>query len=190
MGKVVYYMSMSLDGFVTAADISPEEPLGVGGQRLHDWATDPQGSEVLDQAIQSTGAIIVGRTTYDASLSGWGPDGPTGQARLPVFVLTHRGSPSPPAGSVYTLVTDGVDSAVRQAKAAAGDKDVSVSGGEVARHLLQAGHIDEIWIHLVPVLFGSGTRLYEQAGGDHVHLDLVEAIPTPNVTHLHYRVQN
>jgi dihydrofolate reductase len=175
---------------VTAADISPEEPLGIGGERLHEWGTDPQGSALLERAIRSTGAIIAGRRTYDASLPGWGLNGPTGEARVPVFVVTHRGSPSPPADSVYTLVTDGIDSAVRRAKAAAGDKDVAVSGGEVVRHLLQAGHIDEMWIHVVPVLFGSETRLYEQVGGHHIHLEFVEAIPTPNATDLHYRVQN
>jgi dihydrofolate reductase len=183
-------MSMSLDGFVTAADVSPDAGLGVGGERLHEWAADPKGFAVLEQAVQSTGAIIAGRTTYDLSLSAWGLDGPTGKARLPVFVLTHRAEPPPPDGSVYTLVTDGVDSVVRQAKAAAGDKDVSMSGGEAARHLIQAGHIDEMWISVVPVLFGDGTRLYEQVGGEHVHLELIDAISTPDATHLHYRVRN
>lgn len=190
MGKVVYYMSMSLDGFVTAAGISPEAGLGVGGERLHEWAADPKGSAVFERSLQRTGAIITGRTTYDTSLPAWGADGPTGKARLPVFVLTHRAEPPPPDGSVYTLVTDGVDSVVRQAEAAAGDKDVSMSGGEAARHLLQAGHIDEMWISLVPVLFGDGTRLYEQAGGHHIDLELIEAIPTPDATHLHYQVRN
>jgi dihydrofolate reductase len=108
---------------------------------------------------------------------------------LPVFVLTHRKSPAPPADGVYTLVTDGIDSLVRQAKATAGEKDVSMSGSDVGRQLLQAGHVDEVWIHLVPVLFGDGTRFYEHAGGHHVHLDLIEAIPTPNATHLNYRVR-
>lgn len=187
MGKVVYYMSASLDGFVTAAGVSPEAGLGVGGERLHEWAADPEGRALWEQSVQSTGAVICGRTTYD--LSQWGPDGPTGNARLPTFVVTHREEPPLPAGSVYTFVTDGVGSAVRQAKAAAGDKDVSVSGGEVVRHLLQAGLVDEMWISLVPVLFGDGTPLYEQVGGDHIQLEFVEAIPTPSATHLHYRVQ-
>ena len=190
MGKVVYYMSMSLDGFVTAAGVSPDAGLGVGGELLHEWAADPKGGAVIEQAVKDTGATICGRTTYDLSLPAWGPDGPTGEARLPVFVVTHRAEPPPPAGSVYTLVTDGVDSAVRQAKAAAGDMDVSVSGAAVMRHLIQAGHIDEMWISVVPVFFGDGTRLYEQVGGEHVHLELIEAIPTPGATHLHYRVRN
>jgi dihydrofolate reductase len=115
------------------------------------------------------------------------PDGPTGEAQVPVFVLTHRASPPPPDGGVYTLVTDGVDSVVQHAIAAAGDNDVAVSGGEAARHLLQAGHIDEMWIHVVPTLFGGGTRLYEQVDGEHIELELIEAIPTADATHLHYR---
>lgn len=106
-----------------------------------------------------------------------------------MFVLTHRESPPPLDGGVYTFVTDGIDSVVEQAKAVAGDKNVGVSGVSVGQQLIEAGHVDEIWIHVVPVLFGSGTRLYEQAGGHHRQLDLVEAIPTPNATHLHYRLR-
>lgn len=189
MGKVIFEMSMSLDGFVTAAGVSPEDGLGVGGERLHEWNADPESMALLERTIQRTGAIIVGRTTYDLSLPFWGPNGPTGEEQVPVFVLTHRGSPPPPADGVYTLVTDGVDSVVRQAKAAAEDKDVAVSGGEAAGHLFQAGHMDEMWIHVVPVLFGDGTRLYEQPGVDHIELELVKATPRPMVTHLHYRVQ-
>jgi dihydrofolate reductase len=187
VGNIVYYMSMSLDGFVTAAGISPEEPLGAGGERLHEWGTDPEGSALLEDAIRRTGAVITGRRTYDASLPWWGSDGPTGKERIPVFVLTHREQPAPPVGGVYTFVTDGLDSTLRQAKVAAGGGDVSVSGVEVGRQLLQAGHVDEIWISLVPVLFGDGSRLYEQVGGRHLELDFVEAIPTPKATHLHYR---
>lgn len=192
MSSVVYEMSMSLDGFVTAADITPEEPLGVGGERLHEWGfpdPDPQSSALVEQTMQRVGSMITGRRNYDASLRWWGPDGPSGKARLPLFVVTHRELPPPPAGGVYTFVTDGIDSAVKQAKAAAGDKTVAVSGVEVGRQLFQAGHVDEIWIHVVPVLFGSGTRLYEQVGGQHIELDFLEAIPTPNATHLHYRVR-
>jgi dihydrofolate reductase len=192
MSKVIYDMSMSLDGFVTAAEISPEEPLGVGGQHLHEWGlpgTDPRGISLVEQSVQREGAIIIGRRTYDASLPWWGTDGPTGKTRTPVFVLTHRETPPPPDGGVYTFVTDGIDSAVTQAKAAAGGRNVGVSGVEVARQLLQAGHVDELWIHIVPVLFGDGIRVYEQVGGQHVQLEFIEAIPTADATHLHYRVR-
>ncbi|MFI7615805.1 dihydrofolate reductase family protein [Nonomuraea terrae] len=107
-----------------------------------------------------------------------------------MYVLTHRQSPPPPADGVYTFVNHGLDSAVRQAKAAADGRNIGVSGVEVGRQLLQAGHVDELWIHVVPVLFGSGTRLYEQSGGPHIHLDLVEGVPTPNATHLRFRVRS
>lgn len=192
MSKVYYDMSMSLDGFVTAAGITPDEPLGIGGERLHEWAfvdPDPQSRELLEQTMQRIGSMLTGRGNYDASLRWWGPNGPAGEIRTPVFVLTHRESPPPPDGSVYTFVTDGLDSAVRRAREAAGDRDVAVSGVEIGRQLLQAGHLDELWIHVVPVLFGSGTRLYEEVSGEHIQLDLVETIPSPNVTHLHYHVR-
>jgi dihydrofolate reductase len=123
MGNVVFYMSMSLDGFVTAAGVTPEEGLGRGGERLHDWGSDAGGSELLERIVGGTGAVITGRRTYDLSERAWGPDGPTGAVRLPTFVVTHREAPAPPEGGVYTFVTDGVESAVRQAKAAAGDRE-------------------------------------------------------------------
>jgi dihydrofolate reductase len=192
VSHVIYTMSMSLDGFVTAAGVSLEAGLGAGGQRLHEWGgpgTDPRGISLIEQLVQEEGAIVVGRRTYDQALRWWGPDGPTGKTRTPVFVLTHRATPPPPTGGVYTLVTDGVDSLMAQAKAAAGDKNVGVSGVEVARQLIQAGYVDELSIHIVPVLFGDGIRLYEQVGGEHVRLDLVEGIPTPDAVHLQYRVR-
>ena len=186
MSKVIFYMSMSLDGFVTGADVTKEEGLGRGGERLHEWTGDPKAVGLIEGIVQSTGAVIVGRRTYD--LSRWGPNGPTGDLRLPTFVLTHREPPEEPEGHVYTFVSDGVESLVKQAKAAAGDKDVSTSGADVPRQLIQAGLVDEIWIHLVPVLFGEGTRLYEAVGGEHVGLELIESVPMQAVTHLHYRV--
>jgi dihydrofolate reductase len=189
VSKIIYYMSMSADGYVTAAGATAEQPLGIGGQQLHDWTMEPSGAKLLEDAVARVGAVICGRNTYDQSLSGWGLNGPTGDVRLPVFVLTHRPTPDPPAGGVYTLVTEGVDTLVRQAKAAAGDKDVSMSGSAVGRELLQAGHVDELWVSLVPVLFGDGARFYEHAGGHHIRLDMIEAIPTATVTHLHYRVR-
>ncbi len=188
MTKIIYYMIMSLDGFVTAADVSQEHGLGIGGERLHDWTGHPQATALFENSIKETGAVITGRTTYDNS-PGWGLNGPVGELRTPTFVLTHRET-QPAEGSVYTFVTDGIDSLAKQAKEAAGDKDVSVSGAEVGRQLLQGGHIDEMWISLVPVLFGDGTRLYEHAGGEHIQLELIESISTPGATHLHYRVLN
>ncbi len=130
MTKVIFDMSMSLDGFVKASNATPEQPLGEGGERLHEWGfgEDERDREVLAaQAERDTGAIIAGRRTYDDSLRWWGADGPHPPTR--VFVLTHETPEDVPEGSVYTFVTDGIESALEQAKSAAGDKNVAVMGG-------------------------------------------------------------
>lgn len=191
MGKVAFDISMSLDGFVTAANIRAEEPLGDGGQQLHDWAfgsEDDRNREILAQGISGTGAVIAGRTTYDPSMPWWGADGPTGPARLPVFVVSHSVPEDVPVGGVYTFVSS-IEEALARAKAAAGDKDVSVMGGaSIAQQFIRAGLLDEIQIYLVPVLFGSGTRLFEHLGSEHVHLETVQAINTAQAIHLRFRV--
>jgi dihydrofolate reductase len=119
----------------------------------------------------------------------WGADGPTGPARRPLFVVTHDVPEHTPEGGVYTFVTGGIEQALQAAKAAAGDKDVAVMGGaDIGRQYLQAGLIDEISIHLVPVLFGSGTRMFEQLGDKHIELETIEVIQTSAATHLRFRV--
>ena len=188
--QVIFDMSMSLDGFVTASQQTAEEPLGKGGERLHEWAMsdDPARREQLDQAFARLGAFVAGRRTYDHSVPFWGPDGPTGKARQQVFVVTHEAPAESPENGVYTFVTDGLESALEQAKAAAGDKDVAIMGGpDVARQYLAAGLVDEIGVHVVPVMLGSGTRMFADLG-KHVELELIEAIDTPAATHLRYRV--
>ena len=192
MGKVSFDTSMSLDGFMTAANVRAEEPLGDGGERLHEWAMggdDSRNREYLEAAIGALGAVICGRTTYDASVPWWGADGPSGPARRPVFVVTHEAPAESPAGGVYTFATGGIESALEQAQAAAGDKDVTVMGGaSLGRQFIAAGLVDEIQIHLVPVLFGAGTRMFEHLGGEHIHLEPAEVIETPAAVHLRYRV--
>ncbi|GAA3122258.1 dihydrofolate reductase family protein [Planomonospora alba] len=191
MSKVIFDISMSLDGFVTASDIRPDEPMGVGGQRLHAWAMggDERGREILARGAAGIGAVIAGRRTYDTSLPWWGADGPTGPARLPLLVVTHRVPEKVPDGGVYRFVTDGIDSALRQARQAAGGKDVTVMGGaDVARQFIRADLIDEIQIHLVPVLFGGGTRLFEHLGDGHIRLEPAEVVESSEATHLRYRV--
>lgn len=190
MTKIIYTMSMSLDGFVTAAEQTADEPLGAGGERLHQWAyppVDPDSDRLVKEYGDNLGSMITGRNTYDQSLRWWGPDGPAGEERTPVFVVTHRADPPPPDGSVYTFVGD-VDSAVEQARAAAGGKNIGVSGVEIGRRLLEGGHVDEIWIPVVPVLFGDGMRLFERPGTAHLELELIESVSTPDATHLRYRV--
>lgn len=191
MTKVTFDISMSLDGFVTAANVRPEEPMGDGGQALHAWAFegDERDREILAGGASALGAVIAGRRTYDSSLPWWGPDGPTGPARVPVFVVTHEAPEDPPEGGVYTFVTGGIERALEQARAAAGDRTVCVMGGaETGRQYIAAGLVDEISIHLVPVLFGGGTRLFEELGGEHIRLETAEVVDTPNATHLRFRV--
>jgi dihydrofolate reductase len=186
---VVFDMSMSLDGFVRASGNTPDEPLGRGGERLHEWAMDPSGGELAASVLAEAGAYICGRRTYDDSIRWWKADGPTGPTRLPLFVVTHRAPENPPEDGVYTFVTDGIGSALRQAQEVAAGKDVYVMGGpDTGRRFLRAGMVDHIGVHLVPVLFGGGQRLFDHIGDDHVQLEVVSVADTPRATHLLYRV--
>jgi dihydrofolate reductase len=191
MTKVIFDISMSLDGFVTASNVRPEEPMGDGGQRLHEWAfgKDERNRELLAKAVDAVGAVIAGRRTYDLSVPWWGANGPAGPARVPVFVVSNSEPKDVPEGGVYTFVTEGIESALEEAKAAAGDKDVAVMGGaSVGQQYIGAGLVDEISIHLVPVLFGSGTRMFEHLGSEHIQLENARVIETPQATHLRFRI--
>jgi dihydrofolate reductase len=190
MTKVVFDISMSLDGFITASRQTAEEPMGRGGERLHDWAfgVDPRDREVFERGATALGAVIAGRRTYDDSLPFWGADGPTGPARVPLFVLSHDRPDDVPEGSVYTFV-DGVEPTLDLARAAAGEKDVTVMGGaETGRAFLRAGLVDERSIHLIPVLLGGGTRLFADDEEGQIRLENLEAIQTPQATHLRFLV--
>ena len=191
MGKVVYDISMSLDGFITAAGQTPAEPMGAGGERLHDWAfgDDERDRRVLSTGLAGTGAVITGRRNYTDALPWWGADGPTGSARLPIVVLCHEiPADPPPPGWVYTFVTGGVEQALKQAREAAGDKDVTVMGGaETGRQFLAAGLIDEMSIHLVPIVLGGGTPMF--TGGLPLELENIGSLQTARATHLRFRVR-
>ncbi|HEY1277862.1 MAG TPA: dihydrofolate reductase family protein [Thermoleophilaceae bacterium] len=191
MSSVIFDMSMSLDGYVRAANPRPEEPLGEGGEALHAWAMDAddaEGRAVLERGVAGTGAVICGRVTYDDSLPWWGADGPTGSARLPVFVLTHGAPSDAPAGGVYLFVTTGIEDALAQAKDAAGGRNVTIMGGPaVGNQFLRAGLVDELSIHVAPVLFGAGTQLTEALPA-HIRLEPADHVSTPNATHLRYRL--
>ena len=191
MSTVVFYISMSLDGFVTASGRRPEETMGEGGLKLVEWAfgEDERNREFFERSISELGAVIAGRETYDTSLPWWGADGPTGSARRPVFVVTHEAPAESPEGGVYTFVTDGIESALERAKAAADGKIVTVMGGaSIGQQYIRAGLVDELSIHLVPVLFGGGTRMFEHLGGEHIQLETVEVIETPAATHMRFRI--
>ena len=192
MGKVIYDVSMSLDGFITGTNPRPEAGwggLGEGGERLHDWgfnSDDPRNREVIAW-YTTVGATLFGRTTYDLSILNWGADGPTGPARTPTVIVSHSVPQDIPSGGVYTFV-NGVEAAFETAKNLAGDKDISTTGADVAQQLLKLGLIDEISIHLVPVLFGSGTRLFEGLDSEHISLEILEVIQTAEAIHMRFRV--
>jgi dihydrofolate reductase len=143
-------------------------------------------AEVFDALAGRVGAVISGRRTYEIT-DGWGGDGPLPGA--PLFVLTHQIPEHVPHGnSAYTFVTDGIESAIEQARAAAGGKDVSLMGSAAVQQALRAGLLDEIGIHLIPVLLGGGMRLLDHLGDEPVELERIEIVDAPGVTHLRYRV--
>src|SRR5262245_32682900 len=188
MGMVIYDMSMSLDGFVAAANMRPEAGLGDDGERLHDWVfKDPDGMAMVEDAIERLGAVICGRTTYDMSMPAWDADGPTADARVPVFVLSHGVPDDVPQGSVYTFVGD-IDTALAKAREDAGDRNISIMGADTGRQFLNAVAIDEVSIHIVPVLFGGGTPLFGKGVDEHVTLELLDQSDSPYARHMRYRV--
>jgi dihydrofolate reductase len=189
MGKVIFNISMSLDGFITAANARPEAGLGDGGEQLHDWifkGADPRSHEMM-KWYATVGVNIFGRTGYDHSILYWGADGPSGAARIPTIIVSHSVPQNIPANGVYTFV-DSIEAALETAKKLAGDKDIYIAGGNIAQQFLRLGLIDEIVIHLVPVLFGSGTRLFEGMGNEHIQLEIIDVIKTVEAIHQHFRV--
>ena len=188
MAKSVLYMSMSLDGFITGPDDGPGNGLGTGGNRLHEWLGepvaerphfDPPGlSGQVFAELMATGAVVVGRKTFDYA-GHWGGD----HHGVPIFVPTRGTPPEPQSGWVH-YVPDAA-TAMREAKAAAGDEDVMVHGAGLAQSLLREGLLDELEIHLIPVVLGHGRRLF---GADGIELELTRVLDAPGVTHLRYRV--
>jgi len=194
MAKVLLEMSVSLDGYVTGPDVSPEEPMGRGGERLHEWMFEgrtPSESEQYEvDHFRGIGAVIVGRRMADLGIVHWGEE-PTFHA--PVFVVTNRPAETivKAGGTSYLFVTSGIDDALRQAREAAGAADVIVGGGaEIARQYLRAGAIDELRLHLVPLLLGRGTRLFDGGASTIVSLRPNEVTSTPRATHLTYEVDH
>lgn len=194
MARLVLYMSMSLDGFIAGPKDDADNPLGINGLRLHDWLRDggadsesyrpaEETSARMFDEMMATGAVVAGRRTFDLA-GGWNGDHHDG---VPVFVPTHHPPDGPPPGYVR-FVTDGIESCVAQAKAAAGDRDVMLHGASTAQQCLRAGLLDEMEIHLVPVLLGEGRRLFDQLGAERIELDLVRTAEAPGVLHLRYRV--
>jgi dihydrofolate reductase len=210
MAKVIVALSASLDGFIAGSNDNAEQPLGNGGMRLFDWYFDGDtpsrhyqaasrrgvpvppfklsrsSAEVFDELVETGGAVVTGRRTYEIA-DAWGGNGPA--PGLPLFVVTHHVPDDVPQGeSHYTFVTDGVESAIAQAKAVAGDKYVSLMGSAVPQQCLRAGLLDEIQIHLEPVLLGAGVRLFDHLGAGSTQLETLRVVDSPGVTHLRFRV--
>ncbi len=191
MGKIVLYMSMSLDGFIAGPDDGKDNPFGTGGIRLHDWLGDGEdrvdglrpgdeaGRTVFDEML-ATGAVITGRRTGEF-VGYWDGEHHGG---VPIFVPTHRAGT--PVRNVH-FVTDGIESCVKQAKEAAGDRDVMVHGAYTAQECLRARVLDVLEIQLVPVLFGGGRRLFGES--DRVELEPVRALQSPGALLLRYEVR-
>ena len=212
MSKLRFNITMSLDGFVAGPNQSEENPLGEGGGRLHDWAfalvafREQHGMEggevnastpVVEESLENIGAEVMGRNKFGGGPGPWGDDPWTGwwgdnpPFHEPVFVLTHhaREPLEMQGGTTFSFVTDGIESALEQAKEAAGGKDVALGGGaDVAQQYLAAGLIDEMEISVVPLLLGDGARLFDNLGGADLELEPVRSVEAPGVTHLKYRV--
>ena len=192
MGKVIFDISMSLDGFITGANARPEAGwggLGDGGERLHDWgfnSADPRNRAIMEW-YATAGANIFGRTGYNHSILNWGADGPSGAARIPTVIVSHSVPRDVPDSSVYSFVNS-VEAAFETAQKLAGDKDVYITGADVAQQFLKRGLIDEVSIHLVPVLFGCGTRLFEGLDSEHIPLEIIEVIQTAEAIHMRFRL--
>jgi dihydrofolate reductase len=180
-------ISISLDGYAAAPGVSDADPMGLGGERLHAWALgdDPEGSRIVRETNARVGGTIAGRRTYDRSLSAWGADGPGGADRTPTFVVSHTIPDDVPADGVYAFLTS-PQAAVDAARRAAGPRPIDVFSPSVGRQLLAAGSVDELRLHVSPVVFGGGIDLF--AGVGELDLELIDARPSRHALHLHYSV--
>jgi dihydrofolate reductase len=213
MPRLISDISISLDGFVAGPNPSLEEPLGEGGELLHEWAIaaaswrkshgleggeENTDSEVIEEWIRATGAVVMGRKMFsggegpwenDPRADGWWGDEPP--FHVPVFVLTHhaRETKVMQGGTSFNFVTDGIEAALEQARAAAEEKDVLLAGGaSVVQQYLKAGLLAELQIHVAPALLGGGTSLFDQLGIEPLGLKATRVIASPSVTHLRFRV--
>ena len=213
MSRLRCQISISLDGFVAGPNQSKENPLGEGGEQLHEWVfplaawREPHGMEggevnessrIIEESLENIGAAVMGRNMFgppgggdwgDGEWKGWWGDNPP--YHYPVYILTHH--PRDPVvmegGTTFYFVTDGPESALEQAREAAGGKDVGLwGGGQVIQQYLAAGLLDELELHVAPVLLGDGARIFDNLGGAEVQLEQVRAVEAPGVTHIKYRV--
>ena len=211
MSKLGFEISVSADGYVAGPNQSEEHPLGEGGEELHEWVVKLKAwremhgreggevnasSEVIERAMENVGAGIMGRKMFGGGPGPWGEDpwngwwGDDPPFQVPVFVLTHHEREPLPmeGGTTFHFVTDGIESALAQAREAAGGQDVKLAGGaEAAQQYLAAGLVDEMQLNVAPLLLGGGARLFENVGSD-IALVQEQVVHTPEVTHIRYRV--
>ncbi len=212
MSKVISEITMSLDGYIAGPNNTVDNPLGDDGQRLHQWVHDlfswreqhggaggesNADDEIIKESIDATGATILGRGMFSNGEGPWGDDpfrghwGDNPPYHHPVFVLTsHPREPLPmEGGTTFYFITDGIESALDQAREAAGDKAVNIAGGANAiRQYLAAGLIDQLQVHIAPMLLGGGTRLFDGIDASGIALEPERVIASPAVTHIRYRV--
>jgi dihydrofolate reductase len=197
MTKVTCNMSVSVDGFVAGPRQSIDNPLGEGGMRLHEWHFNPQGDDqaVIDQWQQSPGAYVMGRNMFGPGRGEWDRDwkgwwGPEPPYHAPVFVLTHHPREPLPmdGGTAFHFVTDGLEAALEQAKAAASGRNVEIAGGAATVNAyLQAGAIEELHLHIAPVLLGTGERLFDGVSAE-LRLQPIQVVSSPGAVHVKYSV--
>jgi len=188
LGKVVLHFSMSLDGFVAGPNVSADHPMGEGGERLHEWMfgnVAEEDARILAEASDAVGAVVLGTRTFDIGVDMWG-DTPY---PVPSFVLGHEArEPLVMKSASFTFVTDGIESAIAQAKAAAGGKDVVIMGACTAQQALASGLADGLRLQLIPVLLGSGSRLFDNLGPEHIELVRTHVAASASVTHMHFEI--
>ena len=189
MAKVVMDITMSLDGFIAGPGITQEVPMGIAGHRLHDWLFTRKtelDSELLKEVVENSGAVIVGGHTYTIAIEGaWEKSSPFS---VPAFVVCHQLPSFRVEG--FTFITDGLPSVMEQAGRTAGAKDIWVMGGaDVARQCLYGGWVDEIHIHIAPILLKKGTRLFTENEGALTELEIMRVLDTPGAVHIYYKVR-
>jgi dihydrofolate reductase len=189
MGKVIVNLTMSLDGYVAGPNVQMEEPMGEGGEALHDWMFDSEHPDPEADLFTNAGAVIIGGRTFDLGDSHWGENPPY---HMPCFILYSepRETITKEGGTTYTFVTDGIESALTQAQAAAGDKDIVIMGGaNAAQQFINAGLVDELHIHLAHMLLGGGTRLFDTLTIKPTELEKISVGDASVVTHLKFRAR-
>lgn len=190
MGNIFVDVSVSLDGFMAGPNVSAEHPMGERGEQLHAWLfgdrRNDTDADIVKRLLGGIGAVVLGRRTFDIGFDQWDQQTPF---PAPTFVVTHRArDPLPTSSGTFTFITAGAAAAVEQARAAAGEKNIAVMGAALTQELIRLKLIDELHIHLIPLLLGDGVRLFDHLDRKQLELELVGTTASDKVTHLVYRL--